>query len=120
MPVSTLNTDILTASLGKAVALAYGRHVVAGNVILQDESDPDRTTVFIALGEGEWEAIEELFVNGAEPFPMASTFKVPVAVELLTRVQAGTVRLDSMITVPLSTNVGTTAFGLSFKYSGRC
>src|SRR3970040_2404873 len=66
MPVSTLNTDILTASLGKAVALAYGRHVVAGNVILQDESDPDRTTAFIALGEGEWEAIEELFVNGAE------------------------------------------------------
>ena len=66
MPVSTLNTDILTASLGKPVALAYGRHVVAGNVILQDETDPDRTTVFIALGEGEWDAIEELFVNGAE------------------------------------------------------
>jgi beta-lactamase class A len=45
------------------------------------------------------ESGRELFVNGAEPFPMASTFKVPIAVELLTRVQNGTVRLDSMITM---------------------
>ena len=37
MAVSTLNTDILTASLGKPVAVAYGRHVVAGNVILLEE-----------------------------------------------------------------------------------
>jgi beta-lactamase class A len=41
----------------------------------------------------------ELFVNGSEPFPMASTVKVPIAVELLTRAQNGTVRLDSMITL---------------------
>jgi beta-lactamase class A len=41
----------------------------------------------------------ELYVNGDEPFPMASTFKVPVAVRLLTMVQGGALRLDSMITV---------------------
>jgi beta-lactamase class A len=45
------------------------------------------------------ESGRELFINGAEPFPMASTVKVPIAVELLTRVQNGTVRLDSMITL---------------------
>ena len=39
----------------------------------------------------------ELFVNADEPFPMASTYKVPIAVQLLTRVDSGTVRLDSMI-----------------------
>ena len=66
MPVSTANTDILTASLGKAVALAYGRHVVGGNVILKDETETGDTTVFIALGEGEWDAIEALWVNGRE------------------------------------------------------
>ena len=53
----------------------------------------------VGVGIIHLETGRELFVNGAEPFPMASTFKVPIAVELLTRVQAGTVRLDSMITV---------------------
>ena len=64
MPVSTQNTDILTASLGKPVVLAYGRHVVGGNVILKDETDAARTIAFIALGEGEWDAVEALWVNG--------------------------------------------------------
>jgi beta-lactamase class A len=53
----------------------------------------------VGVGIIHLETGRELFVNGAEPFPMASTFKVPIAVELLTRVQAGAVRLDSMITV---------------------
>lgn len=66
MPVSTQNTDLLTASYGKSVALAYGRHWVGGNVILKDDSDQSVTTAFIALGEGEWDGIERLIVNGAE------------------------------------------------------
>src|SRR5687767_8600144 len=41
----------------------------------------------------------EVVLNRGEPFPMASTFKVPVAVQLLSRVDSGKVRLDSMITV---------------------
>jgi beta-lactamase class A len=36
-------------------------------------------------------------LNGGERFPMASTFKVPIAVQLLTRVDKGEVRLDEMI-----------------------
>lgn len=39
----------------------------------------------------------EVVVNRGEPFPMASTFKVPIAVQLLTRVDSGTLRLDSMV-----------------------
>src|SRR5215210_2498942 len=31
----------------------------------------------------------EVYLNRAEPFPMASTFKVPIAVQLLTRVDSG-------------------------------
>lgn len=53
----------------------------------------------VGVGIIHLESGRELFVNGAEPFPMASTVKVPIAVELLTRVQNGTVRLDSMITL---------------------
>lgn len=36
-------------------------------------------------------------LNGDEPFPMASTYKVPIAVELLTRADAGMLRLNEMI-----------------------
>ena len=53
----------------------------------------------VGVGIIHLESGRELFVNGGESFPMASTFKVPIAVELLTRVQAGTVRLDSMISL---------------------
>ncbi|MBI1956750.1 MAG: hypothetical protein HYS38_10180 [Acidobacteria bacterium] len=70
MTVSTKNTDILTASLGKPIVLAYGRHVVGGNVILKDETDAAQTIVFVALGDafggGEWDGIEKLYINGQE------------------------------------------------------
>ena len=39
------------------------------------------------------------YLNRAQLFPMASTFKVPIAVRLLTQVDRGELRLDSMITV---------------------
>jgi beta-lactamase class A len=38
-------------------------------------------------------------LNAAEPFPMASTYKVPIAVQLLHLVDEGQVRLDSMIEI---------------------
>lgn len=67
------------------------------------ESEINRLTSIaggkVGVGIIHLETGRELFVNRSEPFPMASTFKVPIAVELLTRVQAGTVRLDSMITL---------------------
>lgn len=34
-----------------------------------------------------------------EAFPMASTYKVPIAIQLLTRVDRGEIRLDSMVTL---------------------
>lgn len=39
----------------------------------------------------------ELYLNGDERFPMASSYKVPIAVQLLTRVERREVRLDTMI-----------------------
>src|SRR4051794_22635333 len=66
MSLISQNTDVLTASLGRPIVLAYGRHVIAGNVILMDQTDPQNTVAFIALGEGEWDGIEELWVNGRE------------------------------------------------------
>jgi beta-lactamase class A len=39
------------------------------------------------------------FLNGDEPFPMASTYKVPIAVELLHRVDEGKLDLAEMVEV---------------------
>lgn len=51
----------------------------------------------VGVGVIHLESGRELFVNGDEPYPMASTYKVPIAVQLLTRVDSGKVRLDSMV-----------------------
>ena len=63
--VTTGLLDRLTAQQNIPVALAYGRHLVAGNVILRDDDTTnDITTLFVALGEGEWDSVEELRLNG--------------------------------------------------------
>lgn len=72
------NLRLLEAEVGRLSAIAGGK---------------------VGVGIIHIESGRELFINRSEPFPMASTFKVPIAVELLTRVQTGTVRLDSMITI---------------------
>jgi beta-lactamase class A len=41
-------------------------------------------------------------MNGTERFPMASTFKVPIAMQLLTRIDKGEVKLDQMIDIKQS------------------
>lgn len=56
----------------------------------------------VGIGVIHLETGREVFVNGSEPFPMASTFKVPVAVQLLALVDKGAVRLDSMIALKAS------------------
>ena len=43
------------------------------------------------------ESGRKVSLNGDQPFPMASTYKVPIAIELLTRADVGTLRLDEMI-----------------------
>lgn len=53
----------------------------------------------MGVGVIHLETGRSVFLNGAEPFPMASSYKVPIAVQLLTRVQRGELALDSMIPV---------------------
>jgi len=53
----------------------------------------------VGIGIHHLESGRELYLNADEPFPMASTFKVPVAYQLFSLIDQGKVRLDSMITV---------------------
>jgi beta-lactamase class A len=53
----------------------------------------------VGIGAVHLESGREIFVNRNESFPMASTYKVPIAVQLLTLVDSGRLRLDSMVTL---------------------
>lgn len=53
----------------------------------------------VGVGVHHLESGREVHLNGDEAFPMASTYKVPVAVEILRRVDRGALRLDSLVSV---------------------
>jgi len=53
----------------------------------------------IGVGVIHLESGREVFVNGGTAFPMASTYKVPIAVQMLRLVDQGKLRLDEMVTL---------------------
>lgn len=53
----------------------------------------------VGVGAIHLETSREVYLNPGERFPMASSYKVPIAVQLLTRVDRGEIRLDSMVTL---------------------
>ena len=53
----------------------------------------------VGLSAVHIESNRRVSFHGAERFPMASAFKVPIAVQLFSRVDRGEVKLDQMITV---------------------
>ena len=63
MPI-TAETDLLTAVLGRPLVWAYGTHIVAGNIILMDDSPDDHRLIYVSLGEGEWDSVLNLWLNG--------------------------------------------------------
>lgn len=66
------NLQLLQSNLGNPIPLAYGRHLVRGNIILQHKQSQTNTRIFIALGDGEWDGVEVLFING-KVTPLSST-----------------------------------------------
>ena len=51
----------------------------------------------VGVGVIHLETGRQVYHNGGERFPMASSYKVPIAVQLLTKVDRGELRLDSLI-----------------------
>ncbi|KKM04104.1 hypothetical protein LCGC14_1767590, partial [marine sediment metagenome] len=60
--------QLLAAEIGRPIPLAFGRHLVGGKPFFEHEvqtgADKGKTLLFVALGVGEWDSIEALFVNG--------------------------------------------------------
>jgi beta-lactamase class A len=55
----------------------------------------------VGVGAIHLETGRSAYLNRNDAFPMASSYKVPIAVQLLTRVDKGEIRLDSMIALRL-------------------
>lgn len=51
----------------------------------------------VGVGAVHLETNRRVYLNGGEAFPMASTYKVPIAVQLFTRIDRGEIGLDTMI-----------------------
>lgn len=100
-PSAALLAGILLAVTLAAAPVPAGAQEDPGLARLQAELErlADTSGGTMGIGVLHLESGAEVYVNADVPFPMASTFKVPVAVRLLTMVDAGALRLDSMISV---------------------
>jgi beta-lactamase class A len=83
---------------------------ILANRLSGADSDTDRlerevvrlakiTDGVVGLSALHIESSRRLTLHGEDRFPMASSFKVPIAVQLLARVDRGEVRLDQMVNI---------------------
>jgi beta-lactamase class A len=109
VPIAVTLTLTLTLSLILGCCALVSAQTTAPNNsrLVSDSALPrlEREIARLAKGAGgvvgvtaiHLETDRRVSLNGADRFPMASTYKVPIAVQLLTRVDKGELRLDQMI-----------------------
>lgn len=104
---------ILTSVLGCVLSIALPpANALAQGPALSVASDPglvhlereiariaDLSAGKVGVAAVHLETGRAIYHNLGEPFPMASSYKVPIAVQLLTRVDRGELRLDSLVMV---------------------
>src|SRR5579872_506096 len=73
----------------------------------------------VGLSAVHVESNRRVSFHGGERFPMASSYKVPIAVQLLSRVDNGEVKLDQMVTVkPRDLHPGSGTLSNLFNHPG--
>ena len=108
------------------VALAGGTHMVAaGGPAPLDRLQAQIIRAaagargLVGVGIKHLESGAELYVNGDEPYPMASAFKLPVLVELYAKAKAGKLSWDEMIDIgPLDQHLGSGELAPQFDLPG--
>jgi beta-lactamase class A len=88
IPVVTASSPKGDAALGRLEREIARLSINSGGVV-------GATAIHIESGR-------RVSLNGIERFPMASSYKVPIAVQLLTRVDKGEIKLDQMIEIKQS------------------
>jgi beta-lactamase class A len=91
--------SVLTAAATVASAQPAAQDPGLRRLEAQFEQLARVTTGTVGVAAVHLESGRAAYLNRLVPFPMASTVKVPLAVQLLTRVDRGEVRLDSMIAI---------------------
>ncbi|HEX6053171.1 MAG TPA: class A beta-lactamase [Gemmatimonadaceae bacterium] len=98
-----LSTSFVTAVEAQSQTRPAGQTTARDPMLGRLESEITRLAAIaggkVGVAAVHLETGREVVLNRGEPFPMASVYKVPIAVQLLTRVDSGTLRLDSMITL---------------------
>jgi beta-lactamase class A len=73
----------------------------------------------VGIGIKHLESGVEIYVNGDEPYPMASTFKLPVLVELYAKAKAGQLNWDEVVDIgPLDQHLGSGEISVLFDLPG--
>ncbi len=112
MPTTHILRKLLAISLLMSVHLAYGQvaRPVKPAMAPSDNRPPGlleqellRLSNLSGGKVGIWathlESGRTISQNGKEPFPMASSYKVAIATQLLTRVDSGSLALDQLVTL---------------------
>jgi beta-lactamase class A len=73
----------------------------------------------VGIGIKHLESGVEVYVNGDEPYPMASTFKLPVLVELYAKAKAGQLNWDEVVDIgPFDQHLGSGEISVLFDLPG--
>lgn len=92
---------LVIAVAASLVALPAGAQQDPGLVRLEQEIArlAELAAGRVGVGAVHLETGRAVYLNPDERFPMASSYKVPIAVQLLTRVERGEIALDTMIAI---------------------
>jgi beta-lactamase class A len=85
-------TDVTASAVATVPALTPAERLERELARISDSSGG-----VLGVGAVHIESGRSVFLHGDVAFPQASSYKVPIAVELLTRVDRGELRLDSMV-----------------------
>lgn len=97
---SALSRSLLTAGAAIALLAAWSAHAADLKVLRAEiERVAKETGGRLGVGVRQVESGEELYFNRGIRFPMGSLFKVPLAVEVLARVEQGALSLDKTIAI---------------------
>lgn len=95
MRILTLNVTV--SCIAAAAVTAQGRDVGLERLEQEVARLAPLAGGTVGVGAVHLESGREVYFNRTDRFPMASTYKVPIAVQLLTRVDRGELRLDSLV-----------------------
>jgi len=103
-PATALCVCVLLWSVGVSAAQAEQKPATASTSTLSDlQAEIERIAKaadgVVGVTAYHIESTQKVSVRGAEPFPMASVYKVPIALQFLHRVELGHASLDQLVTV---------------------